>query len=193
MNKSTDFLGQPVFSQILSLLDVNSIKESIHQHKANHYYKKLHVWEHLVSMLYCELTGCTSLREVQVGLEVCQGKLNHLNMAYVPPRSTLSDGNKNRPSKVFGCIYEKLYTFYKNGMSDSRLAPDILRRLFIADSSTVSLFKAILKPAGRKSCDGKSKGGIKVNTLLNAEMNMPVFVNFMASGFVCTPCFLSHP
>jgi len=182
MNKSSDFLGQPIFSQILSLLDGSSIKESIYQHKANHYYKKLHLWEHLVSMLYCELTGCTSLREVQVGLEVCQGKLNHLNMSYVPPRSTLSDGNKNRPSKVFGDIYQKLYRFYKNVMSDSRLSSDLLKRLFIIDSSTISLFKAILKPAGRKAGNGKSKGGIKVNTLLNAEMNMPVFVNFMAAA-----------
>ena len=182
MNKSTDYLGQPIFGQVLSLLSRSSVRDVIVSHQANRYYKKLHLWEHLVSMLYCVFSGCTSLREVQVGLEVCQGKLSHLSLSYVPPRSTLSDGNKKRPAKVFGSIYEKLYSFYKNPMSDSGLDPKILKRLFIADSSTISLFKAVLKAAGKKPGNGKSKGGIKVNTLLNAEMNMPVVVNFMAAA-----------
>lgn len=182
MNKSSDYLGQPVFSQVLSLLSRSSLRDVIVNHHANRYYKKLHLWEHLVSMLYCVFSGCTSLREVQVGLEVCQGKLSHLSLSYVPPRSTLSDGNKKRPAKVFGSVYEKVYSFYKKRMSDSSLDPKILKRLFIADSSTISLFKAILKAAGKKPGNGKSKGGIKVNTLLNAEMNMPVVVNFMASA-----------
>lgn len=113
MNKSTDFVGQPIFSQLLSLIDKPLIVETIKEHKANRCYKKLFVWDHLVSMLYGVYTHCTSLRELQYGLEVCQGKLNHLNLDRVPPRSTLSDGNMNRPSKVFGTIYQKLYSTYK--------------------------------------------------------------------------------
>ena len=133
-------------------------------------------------MLYCVFSGATSLREVQVGLELYQGKLGHLSLSYVPPRSTLSDGNKNRAAKVFGTVYQELHAFYKSGISDSGLDNGLLKRLFIADSSTVSLFKAILQAAGKKPVNGKSKGGIKVNTLLNAETNMPVVVNFMAAA-----------
>src|SRR5579883_2232457 len=98
MNKSKDYLGQPVFSQILSLLDRSFINKVISKHQANKYYKKLRLREHLVSMLYCVYAGCTSLREVEAGLQVCEGKLNHLSMSYVPPKSTLSDGNMKRPS-----------------------------------------------------------------------------------------------
>jgi IS4 transposase len=50
------------------------------------------------------------------------------------------------------------------------------------DSTTISLFKAILKPAGRKRKDGKSKGGMKVHTLLNAETNMPSFIKYTAAA-----------
>lgn len=182
MNKSTDYVGQPIFSQLLSLIDESIIKQTIAEHKANHCYKKLFLWDHLVSMLYGIFTHCTSLREIQYGLEVCQGKLNHLNMARVPPRSTLSDGNKKRPSKVFGTIYQKLYVFYKHSISDSRLSPSALKNLYILDSSTISLFKAILKPAGRKRKDGKSKGGMKVHTLLNSDANMPSFIKYTAAA-----------
>ena len=182
MNKSTDYLGQPIFSQLLSLIDKPVIQHTIRTHKANYRYKKLFLWDHLVSMLYGVFTNCTSLREIQHGLEVCQGKLNHLNLSRVPPRSTLSDGNKSRPSKVFGTIYQKLYEAYKHLISDSTLKIEIAKRLFILDSTTISLFKAILKPAGRKRKDGKSKGGMKVNTLLHAETHMPSFINYMAAA-----------
>ena len=182
MNKSTDFVGQPIFSQLLSLIDKPLIKETITEHKANRCYKKLFLWDHLVSMLYGVYTHCTSLRELQHGLEICQGKLNHLNLDRVPPRSTLSDGNMNRPSKVFGTIYQKLYGTYKNTISDSRMKNDAIKGLYILDSSTVSLFKAILKPAGRKRKDGKSKGGMKVHTLLNADTNMPSFIKYTAAA-----------
>src|ERR1035437_10199146 len=40
MNKSTDFTGQPIFSQLLSLLNQSIIKQSIREHKANRCYKK---------------------------------------------------------------------------------------------------------------------------------------------------------
>ena len=182
MNKSTDFVGQPIFSQLLSLIEKPIIKETITEHKANRFYKKLFLWDHLVSMLYGVYTHCTSLRELQHGLEICQGKLNHLNLDRVPPRSTLSDGNMNRPSKVFGTIYQKLYGSYKNTISDSRMKNDAIKGLYILDSSTVSLFKAILKPAGRKRKDGKSKGGMKVHTLLNADTNMPSFIKYTAAA-----------
>ena len=182
MNKSTDYVGQPVFSQLLSLIGESVIKQTIAEYKANHCYKRLFLWDHLVSMLYGIFTHCTSLREIQYGLEVCQGKLNHLNLKRVPPRSTLSDGNKQRPSKVFGTIYQKLYAFYKHSISDSRMAPVARKNLYILDSSTISLFKAILKPAGRKRKDGTSKGGMKVHTLLNADANMPSFIKYTAAA-----------
>ena len=182
MNKSTDFVGQPIFSQLLSLVDPSIIKQTIEEQKANRCYKKLFLWDHLVSMLYGIYTNCTSLREVQYGLEVCRGKLNHLNLSRVPPRSTLSDGNKHRPSKVFGTVYQKLYGFYKHSISDSPLQSSLLQRLYILDSTTISLFKAILKPAGRKRKDGTSKGGMKVHTLLNAQTNMPSFVKYTAAA-----------
>ena len=129
-------------------------------------------------MLYCIFARCTSIREVEPGLELCQGKLNHMNLKKVPPRSTLSDRNKKRTIEAFGSLYQSLYQKYKHIISDSRLRPSIASKLYILDSSTISLFKAILKPAGRKRNDGKSKGGIKVNTLLKADSNMPSFIKY---------------
>ncbi len=144
--------------------------------------KQLSFKDHLSTMLYCIFARCTSIREVETGLEFCGGKLNHMSLKKVPAKSTLSDGNKNRTSGAFGSLYQSLYQKYKHIISDSQLKPSIASKLYILDSTTISLFKAILKPAGRKRNDGKSKGGIKVHTLLNADSNMPSFIKYTAAA-----------
>jgi transposase len=182
MDKVTNYVGQPIFNQILSLIDDGLIASSCKKFKSNFRSKKLKFKDHLTTMLYSGFSRCHSLREVQLGLELCQGKLNHLGLHKVPARSTLSDGNKNRDSAVFGELYTKLYAKYKNIMSDSQTKTAVADKLYILDSTTFSLFKAILKPAGRKRSDGKSKGGIKAHMLLKADSNMPSFIKFSAAA-----------
>lgn len=182
MDKIRTYIGQPIFSQLLSLIDNTLLAQITKLHRANRHSKKLMFKDHLVTMLYAVFTGCASIREVQAGLELCQGKLNHFNLKEVPPRSTLSDGNKKRASSIFGAVYKELYDKYSHIISDSPLKKEIASKLYILDSSTVSLFKAILKPAGRKRNDGKSKGGMKVHTLLKADCNMPSFIKFSAAA-----------
>jgi len=154
----------------------------IHSTKANRYYKKLHFYEHFISMLYCVLSGCTSLREIEGGLGLAAGKLNHLGIDYVPPRSTLSDGNRRRPSDVFGQVYQYLYAMYKPSLSDSTLPKHVLERLFLLDATVFGLFKAILKTSGRYAANGKRKGGIKKNTVIEATSLMPCLVDFDAAS-----------
>jgi hypothetical protein len=182
MSEGTKFVGQPIFTQTTSLIDKGLIQRVCNQHKANKFSKSLTFQDHLTTMLYCAFTGCNTLREVQTGLELCNGKLNHLNLDKVPARSTLSDGNKKRKSNVFGSLYNELFARYKHVISDSKYSSRHSEKLYILDSTTISLFKAILKPAGRKRNDGKSKGGLKVHTLLKADCNMPAFVKFTASA-----------
>ena len=182
MDKVTDYVGQPIFTQVLSLIDKAQVDAACKTHQSNKFSKKLSFKDHFTTMMYCIFSRCTSIREVQAGLELCNGKLNHLNLQKVPPRSTLSDGNKKRNSDVFGTLYQSLFQKYKHIISDSPLKQSIASKLYILDSSTISLFKAILKPAGRKRSDGKSKGGIKVHTLLKADSNMPSFIKYTAAA-----------
>jgi hypothetical protein len=45
-------------------------------------------------------------------------------------------------------------------------------------STTISLFKDILKCVGRKAINGKSKGGIKSHSVINADEKVPNLVWF---------------
>ena len=96
-------------------------------------------------MLYSIMNNCTSLREVTQGIAAYGDKLNHLGLNYTPPRSTFSEANARRSEAFFGAVYGKLYTRYKVLLADSQTETEVLKRLFIIDSTTISLFKAILK------------------------------------------------
>ena len=182
MNQSNNYFGQHLFSQVTSLCSKSILQACIQRTGANRCYKQLKTYEHFIAMLYCVISGCTSLREIETGLGIAQGKLNHLGIDYVPPRSTLSDGNKNRPASVFKSIYEHLYSLYKPSISDSSLPKAVLDKLFLLDATVFGLFKAILKTSGRHADNGKKKGGIKKNTVLNGATLMPHFIEFSAAA-----------
>ncbi len=167
-----------MFAQIVGLVNKSSFNQLAKEHKANRYCKRCGAWEHFVCMLYCIMNNCTSLREVTQGIAAYGDKLNHLGLTYTPPRSTFSEANARRDEAFFGAVYGKLYGHYKSLLSDSQTEAVLLRRLFIIDSTTISLFKAIMKCTGRKPLDGKSKGGIKVHTMLNAYEEVPQLIHF---------------
>lgn len=178
MLKGTTFSGQPVFAQLTGMINRSTFVSLVKEHNADHYCKRCKSWEHLVCMLYCIMNNCTSLREVTHGIAAYGDKLNHLGLTYTPPRSTLSDANITRNETFFSALYKKLYQRYRELLSDSHPDKELLKRLFLIDSTTISLFKAIMKCVGRKPADGKSKGGIKVHTMLNAYEEVPQLIHF---------------
>lgn len=99
--KNTHFFGQPIFSQLLSLIDRSLVSKVISRNQSDRYYRSFDTWQHVVTMLYCSFSGATSLRELSTGLLAWQNRLIHIGIPKAPRRSTISDGNKRRPSAVF--------------------------------------------------------------------------------------------
>jgi hypothetical protein len=65
--KNTHFFGQPIFSQLLSLVDRSLVSKVTSKNQSDRYYKSFDTWQHLVTMLYCTFSGATSLRGVVYG------------------------------------------------------------------------------------------------------------------------------
>jgi hypothetical protein len=105
-------------------------------------------------------------------------KLSHLGLSYLVRRSTFSEANQRRSSKVFGDIYLSVYHKHVSDLADSRLSDADMRRLYIMDSTTISLFKDILRGVGRNPKEGKKKGGIKAHTIIKASENVPCLIRY---------------
>lgn len=79
---------------------------------------------------------------------------------------------------MFGNIYKKLMRKYGHYISHSRIKDVINKQIEIFDSTTIILFKDILKCVGRNPENGRKKGGIKVHTVINVDETVPKMVWF---------------
>ena len=178
MVKSKNFSGQPIFNQLIKFIDKSEIRKIAKQHGAERYVKKFTTYNHIVVMLFVAFEGYHSIREVILGLLANAHKLSHLGLSYLVRRSTFSEANQRRSSKVFGDIYMSVYRKYCTSLADSRLSDADLRRLYIMDSTTISLFKDILRGVGRNPKEGKKKGGIKAHTIIKSSENVPCLIRY---------------
>ena len=192
MGKVTNFSGQPVYNQLLNLLDKQKICEiSKKTLKSESYVKKLDGYTHLVIMLYGVLKHFDSLRELEIGMQAEAHKLHHLGIDYMVRRSTLAEANKRRPQEFFANVYSYLLSKYGQFLADSRpkrkgkdeiKAKDWERLLYMMDSTTISLFDNILKGVGRHPKSGKKKGGMKVHTVMKYIVGVPMVVQLTSAA-----------
>lgn len=182
MAKSTYFFGQSVFGQLIDLINPGIISQAVRRTDADRHYKRFFLHDHLVTMLFGVTAHCTSLREICGAMMGLCGKLAHFGMERVPRRSTLADANEKRSSEVFAQIYYGLLNELRPTLSDSRSFRVKGKKIVAIDSTTIALFKDILKAAGRRPLSGKVKGGIKVHTELVLEERVPQLIWYSAGA-----------
>ena len=186
MSKSTHFIGQPIYNQVIKLMNKSKILQISLENGGERYIKRFDAWTHLVVMLYAVIMRFDSLREIALSLQAEARKLHHLGINMMPSRSTLSDANRRRPEAIFEAIYRYLYATYRHRLlSDSRQGrePKWMKKLQIIDSTTITLFSnLIFKGVGRHPKIGKKKGGVKVHAVTHANENVPADIEFSSAA-----------
>ena len=121
MGKDNNFTGQPVYNQVLNLLDKDKIlKISRKTRGSEAYVKRFDGYQHLVVMLFGALKHFDSLRELEIGMKAEAHKLSHLGLDYLVRRSTLAEANIRRPQEFFAKVYSYLLEKYAKFLADSR-------------------------------------------------------------------------
>ena len=193
MGKDSYFTGQPVYSQVLKLLDKEKILQISRSTKGcEAYVKRFDGYQHLLVMLFGVLKHFDSLRELEIGMKAEAHKLGHLGMDYLVRRSTLSEANTRRPQEFFASVYAYLLEKYAKFLADSRPPKgykgqthepkDWEKLLYMMDSTTITLFDNILKGVGRHPKSGKKKGGLKVHTLMKYHVGVPMVVQLTSAA-----------
>jgi IS4 transposase len=179
MDKNTEikFVGQPIFKQVIGLLEAISIKSLVDKHNTDYYYKAFKAKTQLITVLFGIFSRCDSMTEICEGLRAMGGKLNHLGLKNAPAKSTACDGMRNRDNKFFEDVYFSLVHHYQSFLSDSRTYGLTFKEILLIDSTTIRLFSDILKGVGRNpKHDGKKKGGLKVHMLIDAVQSVGRFI-----------------
>lgn len=179
MGKNTEikFVGQPIFKQVINLIEGINLTSLVKKHNADYYYKAFKAKTQLITVLFGIFSRCDSMTEICEGLRAMSGKLNLLGLEKAPAKSTACDGMRNRDSKFFEDVYFSLVRHYQSFLSDSRTFGLTFKEVLLIDSTTIRLFSDLLKGVGRNpKNDGKKKGGLKVHMLIDAVQSVGRFI-----------------
>lgn len=162
-----------LFSQIISKLDRSKFNKIVASRQTDKHNKGYNSWTHLISMLFCQFAKSVSVRDISNGLRSATGNLNHLGVQKAPSKSTISYQNKNRDYNIFKDYYFVLLESLGRQAGFKQVKFKIKSKIFLLDSTTISLCLSLFDWARYKT----AKGAVKIHTLLDYDGNLPVYVN----------------
>ena len=166
MHKKTNPLPMAnisLFSQIISKLDRGKFTQLVSKKQTDKHNKGFDSWTHLVSMLFCQFAKSSSVRDISNGLRSATGNLNHLGIQKAPSKSSVSYQNKNRDHNLFKEYYFSLLESLGQLSQFKRVKFRIKSKIFLLDSTTISLCLSLFDWAKYKT----AKGAVKMHTLLD--------------------------
>jgi len=143
----------------------------VREHGADKHVRRLSTRSQLVALLYGQLSGASSLREIVGGLESHAGRLYHLG-ASPAKRSSLADANAQRPHEVFAALFAEMVA-----RADRGLRRKIGESLYLIDSTSIRL-SALSADWARFSAKAF---GAKAHVIYDAEAERPIYAAVTAS------------
>ncbi len=154
-----------LFQQIIKSLPRRRIAKLVATHGSDKWCKRFPTFEHLVVMIYAQLSGQTSLRDLEASFNAIPAHHHHLRCRGVK-RSTLSDANAARPAAVFEAILSMLIR-----ESGSKAGQKIDKLVQILDSTTLSLFAKTHKALRFRT----NNSAIKLHLLFDPDSQAPTW------------------
>lgn len=158
-----------LFTQVLSLVDRGSFGRAVRQWDAERAAKGFRCWDQFVAMVFCQLGGADSLREISGGLSTALGKLVHLGLQEAPSRSTLSYANQHRPWQLFETVFQQVLDQADVVAAQQKRRFRFKNPLLSIDSSTIDVCLSLFDWAHFR----RKKGAIKLHLLLNHQGCLP--------------------
>ena len=166
--------GKYVFSQVIEFIPRYQFDKLVRQYKGDWHVKNLNSYNHLLHLLFGQLTGCDSLRDICLCLEVHSKILYHLGFRKTVNHTSLSRANENRDYRIFEglgiCLMEIVRPMYsKVKLSEITIDNVIYALDYMTISTSIKLASWAL---------GKySKGAVKMHTLLDLRGSIPANIH----------------
>lgn len=162
-----------LFSQIIAKLDRSKFNKIVKRRQTDKHNKGFSSWNHLVAMLFCQFAKSQSVRDISNGLRSATGNLNHLGVNKAPSKSSISYQNKKRTHELFKDYYFELLQSLGQHPNFKQVKFKIKSKIFLLDSTTISLCLSLFDWAHYKT----AKGAVKMHTLLDYDGNLPAYIN----------------
>jgi IS4 transposase len=160
-----------VFHDLLKHVAWSEFERLVDAHEADARIRRLTTKSQFVALLYGQLSGASSLREITTGLESHQARLYHLG-ASVPRRSTFADANALRPVAVFSGLLTTLMQQAHRGLRRA-----MAETTYLIDSTGLRLNR--LSVGWARFSAGVC--GTKLHIIYDADADRPIYAAVTAA------------
>jgi len=140
----------------------------VRDHNADKYHKGFSRWDQLLAMIFAQLSGVKSLRELESAFNEQTVHHYHLGTGSIK-RSTLADANANRNSDIFAAVCNHLMKGVHR-----KLGKELGDMLYLLDSSPIHLTGLGFDDWASQYRSNVSQG-LKLHLMLEASHPLPVF------------------
>ena len=163
-------IGKFVFAQIIEFLPQRQFRRIVTKYNDRTTNWSMSHWNHMLVLMFGQLMGCGSLREL-TDLTIAHGrKSKHLGFGNQPVnRQILSRANSLRDHRIF-----EEFSFYMVSIAQSKRITkefELHGRFYAIDSTTIDLCMAVFRWAEFRS----TKSGIRIHTQIDIVTEIPVF------------------
>ena len=154
-----------VFHGLLKHVPWDVFEGLVRAHAADRRVRRLSTKSQLVALLYGQLEGAVSLREIEAGLESHKSRLYHLGAAPAR-RATLADANAVRPCALFAELFAVMAA-----RAHRPLRRAVAEATYLIDSTGLRLDRRSLDWArfSAKVC------GVKLHLVYDADADRPIY------------------
>lgn len=169
-------IGKYVFAQMTQFLPQRQFRRLLAKHEDRTKGWSLSHWSHMLVLMFGQLLGCRSLREL-TDITIAHGnKSFFLGFGTTPvSRQTLSRANSVRDYIVF-----EEFAFHMVALAQSKRITrefELHGRFYAVDSTTIDLCLSVFRWAEFRS----TKSGIKIHTQVDIVTEIPVFYRITAA------------
>jgi hypothetical protein len=154
-----------VFHTVLKQIAWDDFDCLVEVHDSDRRVRRLTSKGHLVALLYGQLSGSSSLREIVAGLSSHERRLYHLGLGTVC-RSTLADANSQRPSELFSDLLAAMI-----GRAHRGLRRKVAEAVYLIDSTGLPL-NSLSQDWARYSA---GVCGAKLHVIYDANAERPIY------------------
>ncbi|ASY70330.1 Mobile element protein [Sinorhizobium fredii CCBAU 83666] len=151
-----------ILGKLVEPINRRGFQRIVDDHDADAYDKAFRSWDHLMVLIYAQLSGAASLRGLEAGWNANSQHHYHLGSGRLR-RSTLADANARRPVAVFAETFARLA-----GQLDRQARRDGRAMLRLIDSTPVPLGKL----CGWAKSNGRIRG-MKMHVVYDPDSDCP--------------------
>jgi len=167
------YSGRLVFSQLMDFLPMHQFRRCVDKYNGNYHMKSFSCFDQFLCMAFAQLSYRESLRDIESCLRAMQSKMYHMGIRSRISRSTLADANEKRDWRIYADFAHVLINIARDLYIDDDFGVELKEMVYALDSSTIDLCLSLFPWAKFR----KTKGAIKLHTLLDLRGNIPTFIS----------------